>query len=387
MNNFDFHVPTDIRFGHGQIQCLPEELKKYGRKILLVYGGGSIKKNGIYDKIFSLLGEYEIYELPGIEPNPKVTSVEKGVEICRQEKIDVVLSVGGGSCIDASKHIACAAYYDGPAWDIVLDNALVKKVLPVVTVLTICATGSEMNCSAVISNEKTQEKLELYHQKLYPKLSVCDPTYLFSLPEKQTAAGTADIMSHVFEQYFQKNDLAYLTDRISESVLKTCIKYGPAALKAPKDYEARSNLMWASTVALNTLLSAGKGGGWTVHSIEHVLSAFYDITHGDGLAILTPAWMTYVLCDRTLDRFVMYASNVWHVKENDPYKAAQKGISLTKDFFQKMGLPVTLSEVGITSERFYDMASESVRTSDIDSEDVYFRLAKEDVVNIFRLCQ
>lgn len=387
MNNFDYHVTTDIRFGHNQIQCLPEELAKFGKKVLLVYGGGSIKRNGIYDTLKSLLKDFEVFELPGIEPNPRVTSVDKGARICKEEGIDVILSVGGGSCIDASKNIACAAYYDGPAWDLVLNNSLVTKALPIVTILTICATGSEMNCGAVISNLETKEKLELYHESLYPVLSICDPTYLYTLPEKQTAAGTADIISHVFEQYFQKNDCAYITDRLSESVLKTCFTYGPIALENPKDYEARSNLMWASTVALNNLLSLGKGGAWTVHGIEHVLSAFYDITHGEGLAILTPAWMTYVLCETTVDRFTMYAKNVWDIEENDLYSAARKGICQTKAFFWEMGLPTSLSEVGISSEQFEEMAKEAVRTSSIDTDDVYFRLSERDVVKIFQLCE
>ena len=182
MNNFTFHVPTDIRFGKGQIACLPEELEKYGKKVLLVYGGGSIKRSGLYDEIMELLKEFEVFELSGIAPNPKLDSVEEGSAICKKEDIDVILAVGGGSVIDASKHIAAAACYDGAPWELVMDRSLVKKALPVMVVLTICATGSEMNSGAVISNEKTHEKLEINTPLLYPKLSVCDPTYLYTLP-------------------------------------------------------------------------------------------------------------------------------------------------------------------------------------------------------------
>ncbi len=385
MNNFNFCVPTDIRFGKGQVECLPAELAKYGKKILLVYGGGSIKKTGLYDKLMDLLREFEIFELPGIEPNPKLTSVEKGTEICKKEGIDVILAVGGGSCIDASKHIACSAYYDGAPWDLVMDRSKVTKALPIAVVLTICATGSEMNSGAVISNEATKEKLEINSPLLYPAISVCDPTYLYTLPPKQTAAGTADIISHVMEQYFQSNDGAYLTDRLSESVLKTCFHYGPIAMKEPENYEARSNLMWASTVGLNHLLTVGKGGAWSVHPIEHELSAFYDITHGVGLAILTPAWMRYVLCDDTVDRFAMYAKNVWDIQSDDKYKAAEEGINKTEEFFTSLGLPSRLSEVGINSEKFEEMAEEAVRTSGV-SQRSYYHLQKEDIVKIFEAC-
>lgn len=382
MNNFKFCVPTDIRFGKGQIECLPEELSKYGRNILLVYGGGSIKKTGIYDKVCSLLSDFNIFELPGIEPNPKLSSVRKGVKICKENKVDVILAVGGGSCIDASKHIACGAFYEGDPWDLVIDRSKMTKALPIAVVLTICATGSEMNSGAVISNEETHEKLEINGPVLYPAISICDPEYLYTLPTKQTAAGTVDIISHVLEQYFQPNDGAYITDRISEGVLKTCFQYGPIAIKEPKNYEARSNLMWASTVGLNHLLTVGKGGAWSVHPIEHELSAYYDITHGVGLAILTPAWMRYVLCEKTKKRFAMYTRNVWNVEEEDDEKAAVIGIEKTALFFRDLGMPTKLSEVGIDSKLYETMASEAVRTSGIATNS-YYHLSKEDIVKIF----
>ena len=382
MNNFTYCVPTDIRFGKNQIQCLPDELRKFGKKILLVYGGGSIKRTGLYQTLLELLEEYEIYELSGIEPNPKLSSVRKGVAICREHQIDMVLAVGGGSCIDAAKHIACGAYYEGDPWDLMLDRSKMTKALPIAVVLTICATGSEMNSGAVISNEETNEKLEINGKILYPSISICDPSYLFTLPSKQTAAGTVDIFSHVLEQYFQPNDGAYLTDRLSEAVLKTCIKYGPLALEEPQNYEARSNLMWASTIGLNHLLTVGKGGAWSVHPIEHELSAFYDITHGVGLAILTPAWMNYVLCEDTVERFAMYAANVWDIRNEDVYQAAKAGIDKTAAFFASLGMPSKLSEVGIGEEKFKEMAEEAVRTSGI-SERSYYHLFAEDIVKIF----
>ncbi|MCR4754775.1 MAG: iron-containing alcohol dehydrogenase [Lachnospiraceae bacterium] len=385
MNNYEYCVPTDIRFGKDQVECLSKEIGKYGKRVLMVYGGGSIKRTGIYDKIYEVLKDYEIYELPGIEPNPKLASVKEGTKICKDNNIDVVLAVGGGSCIDASKHIAAAAYYDGDPWDLVMDKTKVTEALPVFTVLTICATGSEMNPGAVISNEETKEKLELNHPLLYPKLSVCDPTYLYTLPGKQTAAGTADIISHIFEQYFQPNDGAYITDRLSEAALKTCFKYGPIAMEDPKNYEARSNLMWTSSIALNHLFTFGKGGAWSVHPIEHELSAFYDITHGIGLAILTPAWMRYVLNSNTVTRFAMYARNVWDIVAEDDYEAAYAGIDRTEQFFIKLGLPTRLSELGIDDSQFELMATEAVRTSGLSTR-AYVKLDVGDVTQIYRDC-
>lgn len=387
MNNFTFNIPTDIRFGKDQISCLPAELAKYGSKVLLTYGGGSIKKTGLYDKVKSLLADgFDVFELSGIEPNPKLTSVEAGAEICKKEGIEVILAVGGGSVVDCSKHIAAAACYDGDAWDLVMDRSLVKKALPIAVVLTICATGSEMNSGAVITNEATSEKLEINTPLLYPRLSICDPTYLYTLPSIQTAAGTADIVSHALEQYFQPNNEAYVTDRISEAVIKTAIKYGPIALVEPENYEARSNLMWASTMALNHILTVGKGGAWSVHPIEHVVSAFYDLTHGVGLAIITPAWMKYVLSDETVKRFAMFARNVFDVTDTDDYAAAKMGIKMLEGWFEIMGLPKTLTEVGIGSDKFEEMASEAIRTSGLSVRS-YVKLNKEDVVKIFEMCE
>ena len=386
MNNFTFHVPTDIRFGKGQIACLPEELEKYGKKVLLVYGGGSIKRSGLYDQIMELLKEFEVFELSGIAPNPKLDSVEEGSAICKKEDIDVILAVGGGSVIDASKHIAAAACYDGAPWELVMDRSLVKKALPVMVVLTICATGSEMNSGAVISNEKTHEKLEINTPLLYPKLSVCDPTYLYTLPPKQTAAGAVDILSHVMEQYFQPNNEAYITDVLSEAVMKTVVRYARQAMDEPQNYEARSNLMWASTVGLNHLLTVGKGGAWSVHPIEHVVSAYYDITHGVGLAILTPAWMEYVLSAQTAPRFARFAREVFGVTEPDDYIAARLGIEKVKEFNRSIGMPHSLAEAGVPEDKFAEMAAEAVRTSGLATR-AYVKLQAEDVEKIFWMCK
>jgi len=384
MNNFRFHAYTDIRFGKGQVDSLPSLLAPYGKNVLMVYGGGSIKRNGLYDRIKELLADFNIFELGGVEPNPRITSVREGVAICKKENIDVVLAVGGGSTIDAAKVMAGGALYDGDPWDLVVDSRKIGKVLPIVTVLTLAATGSEMNKNAVISNMETNEKLGTSSHDFIPQASICDPEYLYSLPAMQTAAGTADIMSHIYEQYFTPHTHAHVANGFAESLLKTCIKYCPVALKEPDNYEARSNLMWASTLALNGLLSAGKGCAWTCHPIEHELSAYYDVTHGVGLAILTPRWMRYILNDCTVDKFCEYGRNVFGITEADLYKCANMAIDATEQFFKDCGIPMTLTEIGIDDSKLELMAEDTIKYNDLDR--AYVALDKKDVLNILKAC-
>ncbi len=384
MNNFRFHAYTDIRFGKGQVECLPELVCPYGKNILMVYGGGSIKKNGLYDRVKELLSDYNVIELSGIEPNPKIEKVREGATLCKEHNIDVVLAVGGGSTIDSAKVIAAGAYYNGDPWDLVTDSNNIKKVLPIVTILTLAATGSEMNKNAVISNMATNEKLGTSSHYFKPQASICDPEYMYTLPAKQTAAGTADIMSHIFEQYFQKDSGAYISERFAESLLKACIKYCPIALQNPTNYEARANLMWASTQALNSLLTCGKGGGWTCHPIEHELSAYYDITHGEGLAIITPRWMRYILSDQTVDKFCEYGRNVWDITEEDKYKCANMAIDATEQFFKDCGIPMTLGEVGIDDSKLELMAEDTIKYNNMAG--AYVALDKDDILAILKAC-
>lgn len=384
MNNFRYHAYTDIRFGKGQVECLSEVLAPFGKNVLMVYGGGSIRRNGLYDKVKELLKDFNVYELGGVEPNPKITSIRDGVKICKENKIDVVLAVGGGSTIDAAKVMAGGAFYDGDPWDLVVDSRKIGKVLPIATILTLAATGSEMNKNAVISNMETNEKLGTSSHDFIPQVSICDPEYLYSLPAKQTAAGTADIMSHIFEQYFQKETRSFISDRFAESLLKACIKYCPIALKEPENYEARANLMWASTQALNSLISCGKGGGWTCHPIEHELSAYYDITHGEGLAIVTPRWMRYILNENTVEKFCEYGRNVWDIQEEDAYKCANMAIDATEQFFKDCGIPMTLGEVGIDDSKIDLMAEDTIKYNNMDG--AYVALNKEDIAKILREC-
>ena len=387
MLNFHYDIGTEIYFGKGQIAALPQAIAKVAQKILLVYGGNSIKRSGLYDQVQNLLKEagIQVWELGGVEPNPRVTSVNKGAQLCKEHGLQAVLAVGGGSVIDCAKVIGAGAYYDGDAWDLVIHKAPVTQVLPIFSVLTLAATGSEMDAGAVISNLQTNDKLGLSHPAMRPTASVLDPTYTFTVPKNQTAAGTADITSHLLEGYFAREE-AYLQDRMSEAMLKTCIHFGPIALEHPEDYEARANLMWTSSLAINNLLAYGKGTAWSVHSMEHQLSAYYDITHGVGLAILTPAWMNHVLSEKTVHKFVEYGVNVFGISGDLPdMEIAQKAIEATKDFFfQKLGLPSTLHEVGIGEEHLEEMAEKAATPA--LQENAFVPLHKEDVLAIYKAC-
>lgn len=384
MENFIYSVPTKIYFGKGQITHLGEAVAAYGSKALLVYGGGSIKKSGLYATVTDLLkkSSVSVTELSGVEPNPRIGSVRKGVELCRENGIDVVLAVGGGSVIDCAKVIAAGVPYEGDSWDLVKHPERIGTVLPIVSVLTISATGSEMDEHAVITNPETNEKLGTSNEDMKPKVSILDPEYTFTVSKRQTAAGTADIMSHVFENYFNNTKGAYLQARFAESLLKTCIRYGKIAVEKPDDYEARANLMWASSLAINGLLSWGGEIAWSVHPMEHELSAFYDITHGVGLAILTPHWMEYVLNDKTVGKFAEYGENVWGLPQNaDPYATAHEAIRKTREYFVSLGIPSKLREVGIGEEKLRLMAE---RAAEKGTAQGFVPLKAEDVLKIYR---
>ena len=384
MLNFDYSVPTEIFFGIDRIDILGEEIKKYGKRVLLVYGGGSIKKIGLYEKIIKILNENNIwfYELHSVEPNPKISSVRDGIKLCKENNVDVILAAGGGSVIDCAKVIAAGYYYEGDPWDIVVDYTKIDKVLPIATILTLSATGSEMNAGAVITNPETNEKLSTYNEKMAPKFSILDPTYTYTVPKEHTAAGTADIMSHIFEVYFSNTNSAFLQDRMSEALLLTCIKYGKIAIEEPENYEARANLMWASSLAINGLLSLGKETEWSVHAMQHELSAFYDITHGAGLAILTPHWMEYALDKYTVDNFVEYGVNVWGINPTVyKFKIARTAIQKTRDFFTSLGIPSTLRELGIEEDKLEIMAKQATSQGKIGS---FKPLDSQDVLNIYK---
>lgn len=380
MNNFTYSIPTKVHFGKGQIAHLGE-LKDSGNKVLLVYGGGSIKRAGIYDRALEILQEagLTVLELSGVEPNPRIESVRKGVEICKKEKIDMILSIGGGSVIDCGKVIAAGACSEEDPWELVLHPEKIKAALPLYCVLTLAATGSEMDGAAVISDLEKQEKWVTASESMKPVMAVMDPEYTFSVSRKQTAAGTADIISHIFENYFTNVKAADVQARFAEGLLKTCFHYGPAALKNPEDYDARANLMWASSMAINGLIQYGAEVAWCVHPMEHELSAFYDITHGEGLAILTPHWMEFALNENTADKFADYGRNVWGIQAEDNMEISREAIRRTKEFFKEMSLPATLTEVGI-DRTYFDIMAEKAEAG---CQGSFVELKKEDIISIF----
>ncbi len=383
MLNFNIHFPTRIRFGRGKIEDLGKEILVWGDKVLLVYGGGSIKRSGLYEQILQIFQDNNIthVELSGVQPNPRISSVRQGVELCKKHEVNLVLAVGGGSTIDCAKIIAAGAVYDGNAWDFFTRKAKISYALPIGTILTLAATGSEMNANAVISNDDTKEKLGTGSPVLIPRFSILDPEYSFTVPPEQTAAGTVDIMSHIFEQYFSPTPGTFIQDRLAEAMLKTCIHYGPIAMAQPDNYEARANLMWTGSLALNGLLGAGKRTDWATHDIEHEISALYDVTHGLGLAVLTPYWMQYVLDEQTALRLAEYARNIWEISESDDIIAAQTAIMKTADFFKSMNLASSLKEIGVEKERLEEMAKKATSQGPLGA---FRKLEYQDVLNILQ---
>ncbi len=388
MLNYTHSIPTKLLFGRGQIAKLAEVLRPFGTKVLLTYGGGSIKKTGLYDHVMDILSDagFTVTECSGIEPNPRIESVERGVKLCRENDIDVILAVGGGSTIDCSKAIAAGVYWEGEdLWEMVANRHGVLKALPLVTILTLSATGSEYDGGGVISNMKINQKLG--NSYTFPAVSICDPTYTFTVSRYQTAAGTADIISHTCEEYFSRTPDSDLADGICETIFRTAIKYLPAALEKPDDYTARANLMSISSIACSGIPSYGKqSSGWPCHAMEHELSAYYDITHGVGLAILTPRWMRHILKKdpSCAWRFVRFARNVWGLDGDDETELANEGISRLESFFRESGIPMTLTELGIGTEHFEEMAAHANRGGYLKNS--FVALTNEDIVEIFKAC-
>lgn len=388
MHQFIFDIPTRVYFGEGQLRNLGKEVARYGKRVLLCYGGGSIKKTGVYGKVIDLLSEQgvEVTELSGIEPNPRITSVRRGVEICKEKKIDCVLAVGGGSTIDAAKFIAAGACVDFDPWEFFsAERRPVTKALPIITVLTLAATGSEMDPIGVISNMETGDKLAASGAPLTPRASFLDPTLTYTVPAYQTAAGAADILSHIMETYFTLIPDLYMLDSIMESLMKTVIKYAPIAVKEPENYEARANLMWASSWAINGFIAGARPKVWSCHPMEHELSALYDITHGHGLAIVTPHWLDYCLNEKTIERYVQFGINVFGIDRKLPEtEIALEAISLLRRFlFSDLGLSSTFASVGIGRKDIPQMAAKACRNGVING---FQPLDAKAVEKIFLAC-
>ncbi len=382
MQNFDYMTPTRLIFGKESIVKLPEVMRPLGKRVLLTYGGGSIKKLGLYDRVKELLKDFDIIELSGIQPNPKYDpSVLEGVRLCKEHNIDVILAVGGGSVLDCSKAIAAGAKYDGDPWDLISYKVKAQAALPIIDILTLAATGSEYDCGGVISRTETNDKIGYMDPLLFPVCSILDPVYTFSVSKKQTAAGCADAMNHTIEQYFVA-DSTLLNDGFCESMLKSLMVNARKCLENPEDYTARAEMMLCCTYGCNGILSLGNSmSGWPCHGIEHALSAYYDITHGEGLAIITPRWMKHILNEKTIDRFVKYGINVFGIDASLPkQEIAEKAIDSTYKFFESINIPMHLREVGIDDSRIDEMAHHIAVNEGL--ENAYAPLTEQDIKEI-----
>ncbi len=384
MDNFTYNNPVKLIFGKGQVEQLKNEIPRYGKKVLLVYGSGSIKRNGLYDQVVGQLQEAGItyFELSGVEPNPRISTVRKGVEICKKEGIEFLLAVGGGSVIDCTKAIAAGAKYEGDAWDIVTKKVIVSEALPLGTVLTLAATGSEMNRSSVITNWETNEKYGWGNPVVYPRFSILDPVNTFTVPRDQTINGIVDMMVHTLENYFHVQKETHLQDRMMESLLLTVIETAPKLLENLESYEHRATILYCGTMALNGMMSMGFNGDWATHNIEHAVSAVYDIPHGGGLAILYPNWMKHSL-QANPERFKQLAVRVFGV--NPEGKTAEEsgleGIEKLREFWNSIGAPSRLAYYGIDDSKLDLMADRAMARGEFGN---FKKLNRDDVLDIYR---
>lgn len=352
--HFEFYNPTRLVFGIGNLSKIGEITKKYGSKALIVTGGGSVKRAGIFDRVVTSLHEAGVRfaECSGVEPNPRIDTVKRGAEIARIEQCDVVIALGGGSTMDAAKVMAAALYYDGDPWDMIHDGKkdpyIPQKALPIITVPTLAATGSEMNAYAVITNPKTKVKSFVRAECLYPKVALVDPELTVSVPKKHTAYGICDLITHVTESYFNGVDHTPIQDRFAEGVILAAMEWGPKALADGHDLQARTQVQWASIVALNGWVSAGTNGAFPVHTIEHTLSAYHDIPHAAGLAVVNPAWMRFAARKRP-EKFVQFARRIFGIEVKGPedIAGALQGIDAFEAFLQRIGCPTRFSDLQI----------------------------------------
>lgn len=386
---FIYCNPTKVYFGHDAMSHIHEELPRRGKNVLLVYGGGSIKESGIYDKVVDEIRKARVsaYEISGVKPNPELPLAVKGARFCREAGIDLILAVGGGSVIDTAKVIAGSALYEGDPWELVKSRAQISRALPLLAIPTMAATGSEMNSCAVITNPDTHEKLGWTTEALRPKVSFLDPKNTFTVPPAQTAFGSADILSHILEVYLNRAEGFDAMDGFMESMMRSVIRWAPLAMADGANEEARANLLWDSEWAINDLIDRGHSVSWSCHALEHELSAFYPVPHGLGLAILTPAFMEYVLNEDTAPRLARFAVRVMGLKEGkNEMKTARKGIKKLRKFFRKaLSLPGSLSEIGMDDALFEDMAAHAMAWKGEDGILHGFSpLTEEDFVAIYK---
>ena len=386
MNSFTFYNPCRILFGENQIERLGELIKQYSDNILFVYGKNSIKKIGLYSKIVEILGSEGISyaELSGVEDNPKLDLVYEGIRIGRKKGVGFILAVGGGSVIDTAKSIGVGMLFDGDVWNVLQRYETTTETVPVGTVLTVVGAGSEMSNSCIVTKMPDKLKRSFDNEVIIPKFSILDPGYTCSVPPFQTACGCVDILSHLMERYFTLVKQADVTDRMLEGLMRTVLHYAPRAVKTPDDYDARSELMWAGTLAQNGLLNTGRVGDWACHGIEHELSGEYDIPHGEGLAMITSSWMRYV-CHNDIDRFDQFARRVFDVDYPmyDVQSTVEEGIARLEKFFVNIGLPCNSSRLNMDRDTMQRLASQAVYMSPTKGR--FQKLIVDDIVRVLQI--
>ncbi|MCQ6278938.1 iron-containing alcohol dehydrogenase [Bacillus sp. EB600] len=384
MQNFTYYNPTKLIFGQGQLEQLKTEVPPYGKKVLLVYGGGSVKRSGLYDNVVNTLKEIdsEVFELSGVEPNPRLTTAKKGIEICHKEGIEFILAVGGGSVIDCTKLIAAGAKYDGDAWNIVTKKVFATEALPFGVVLTLAATGSEMNSGSVITNWETNEKYGWGSPVTYPKFSILDPVHTYTVPKKQTVYGMVDMMVHTLEHYFHLEENTLLQDRMCEGLLLTVIETAPKLINDLENYDYRATILYNGTMALNGMISMGFQGDWATHNLEHAVSAVYDIPHGGGLAILYPNWMKHNIKVKP-ERFKQLAVRVFGVNPEgkSAEEAGLEGIERLREFWNKIGAPSRLADYDINDSQIDLMADKAMVNGEFGG---FNKLNREDCIAIYK---
>ncbi|MGO1470013.1 MAG: iron-containing alcohol dehydrogenase [Tissierella sp.] len=386
MNSFFYYNPTKIEFGKDSVEQLSKLIGDNHKKVLLHYGGGSIKRSGLYDKVIKILEdkEIEVFELGKVEPNPKLTLVREGIEICKKENISFILAVGGGSVIDSAKVMAVGVEYEGDVWDYFTGKADIESALPLGVVLTIPATGSESSPNAIVTNEDGMLKMGIEHDSIRPEFAILNPKLTLTLPTKQTFAGVVDIISHVHERYFTNTERVELTDGLCESTIRTVMNNGYKLKKDPMDYHARAEIMLSGTMAHSGILGLGREEDWGSHRIAHEMTALYGTTHGQTLSIVLPAWMKYVY-KANVDKFVQFAKNVFHVEDMEtPEETALEGIKRFEKFLKDMDMPISFTEANIPTDEF-ELMAEKASKGDIVGK--FKKLDKKDIVNILELCK
>ena len=388
MLDFEYYTPTKVFFGKGREKEVGKIISQYGyKKIMLQYGKGSIKANGLYDDIINALNQYkiEVVELGGVEPNPKIEFVRNAVKLAKAEGVELILAVGGGSVIDAAKYTALGAVSDCDVWDFVVGKQKPISALPVACVLTIAAAGSEMSWSAVVSDLSLNMKRGLASDLIRPLFAVCNPELTYTVSPYQTDCGITDIMAHTMERYFTPCEPVDITDSIAESIMRAVINAARVVIKEPDNYEARANIMWASSLSHNNLTGCGRINSLPVHQLEHALSGEFDfVAHGAGLAVLFPAWAKYVYT-YNIPRFAQFARNVWAVNEVDDKKAAELGIESMTEFFKSIGMPSTLREFGINLDAI-DKLTDLCTFNNTRTVDSVIKLGSKEIKDIFKLC-